>query len=390
MTTNGVTMKKIQILAASILLMTAALSFSGANAEEKSNGGDNKGNSSSQSQEFRGSGTRSHGHPVANLIGAPTPGSKQDQNSSVNNDDQASEIEWQRWNKVNAQAAAKVLGSVASNPISFHAGGPIGLYTGPTQIIPVWVGGWNETNKATWNSLLSKLVNALPGGEISTPLQIFNTNTLYFTSRSATTTKLSWTSGPASTTVAANLQKASGGITPVSDANVASYINAALTSGKVTAPISGRVIYVYIGAADTRLSSGFGTAYCGWHTYGTLGAKNIPYIAIQDFTSNYYSACSAQTISPNNNVALDAMASVLVHEIDEVITDADLRTWYDGRGAENADKCAWTFTPISIAPNGSKKNFTLSDGTNYLIQRNWLANNIVTDSAAGTACSLNG
>ena len=163
----------------------------------------------------------------------------------------------------------------------------------------------------------------------------------------------------------------------------------ALSQKKIAAPSSGvRPLYVYIGAADTRLSSGFGTAYCGWHTYGTLGTRNIPYIAIQDFTSKYYSACSAQTISPNGNVALDAMASVLVHEIDEAITDPDLRTWYDARGAENADKCAWTFTPIAII-GGAKYNITI-DGTRYLIQRNWLADNLVVDSVAGTACSLNG
>ena len=389
MTTNGVTMKKIQILAASILLMSAALSFSGANADEKSNGGDNKGNSSNQSQEFKGSGTRSHGHPVANLSENPSAGSRQDQNSFVNNDDQTSEIEWQKWNKANSKAAAKALGSTASNPIIFHAGGPIGLYTGPTQIIPVWVGGWSDSNKEFWNARLSALVAGLKGLDISIADQVFNTNTLYFTSKSATTTKLSWASSMPSATVPATLQKASGGIIPVSDANVATYINSAISTGKVQVPAVGvRPLYVYIGAADTRLSSGFGTAYCGWHTYGTLGSKNIPYIAIQDFGSKYYSACSAQTISPNGNVALDAMASVLVHEIDEAITDADLRTWYDARGAENADKCAWTFTPISMV-GAAKFNFS-SGGYNFLIQRNWLANNLVTDSVAGTACSLKG
>jgi hypothetical protein len=146
-----------------------------------------------------------------------------------------------------------------------------------------------------------------------------------------------------------------------------------------------RPIYVYIGASNTRLSSGFGTAYCGWHTYGTLGARNIPYIAIQDFNSNYASACSAQTVSPNKDYQLDAMASVLVHEIDEVLTDPDIRTWYDARGAENADKCAWTFGTTSLI-NGAKYNFTTSSGFKYLIQRNWLADNLVKDTVAGTAC----
>jgi len=382
-------MKKGHIFAIVAVFMAASLSFSGAHAEEKSNDGESKGNSKTQSQEFKGSGSRSHGHPIANLSDAPTAGSKQDQGSFVNNDDQSGELEWQKWNKVNSQAAARALNSVASNPITFHSGGPIGLYTGPTQIIPVWVGGWTDANKEFWNTRLSALVAGLKGLDISVTDQVFNTNTLYFTTKSATTTKLSWSTSLPSATVPATLQRASGGIIPVSDANVATYINTALASGKVAAPLAGtRPLYVYIGAADTRLSSGFGTAYCGWHTYGTLGARNIPYIAIQDFGSKYYSACSAQTISPNGNVALDAMASVLVHEIDEAITDADLRTWYDGKGAENADKCAWTFTPIAMA-GLAKYNFT-TGGYNFLIQRNWLANNLVTDSVAGTACSLKG
>ena len=382
-------MKKGHIFAIVAVFMAASLSFSGAHAEEKSNDGESKGNSNTQSQEFKGSGSRSHGHPIANLSDAPTAGSKQDQGSFVNNDDQSGELEWQKWNKVNSQAAARALNSVASNPITFHSGGPIGLYTGPTQIIPVWVGGWTDANKEFWNTRLSALVAGLKGLDISVTDQVFNTNTLYFTTKSATTTKLSWSTSLPSATVPATLQRASGGIIPVSDANVATYINTALASGKVAAQLAGtRPLYVYIGAADTRLSSGFGTAYCGWHTYGTLGARNIPYIAIQDFGSKYYSACSAQTISPNGNVALDAMASVLVHEIDEAITDADLRTWYDGKGAENADKCAWTFTPIAMA-GLAKYNFT-TGGYNFLIQRNWLANNLVTDSVAGTACSLKG
>ena len=37
------------------------------------------------------------------------------------------------------------------------------------------------------------------------------------------------------------------------------------------------------------------------------------------------------------------MASVIAHELEEAATDPDLNAWYDSRGYENADKCAWTF-----------------------------------------------
>jgi Phosphate-induced protein 1 conserved region len=383
-------MKKIQT-AMTLLIITAVsamFSFSGATAEEKKSG---------QTEEFHGSSVRSHGHPVANLSDAPTPGTKQNQSAFVNIDDANSELEWQKWNKANETndrkagvAAARVFGSAASNPIVYHTGGAIGLYTGATQVIPVWVGAWSDAGrKAKWNSILSTLVTSLGGnGDINKAANVFNTNLMYFSTKNAAQTLLTWPTVTASATIPANLKPAVNGIVPVSDADVATYINTALTTGVISAPTTGRAIYVYIGGNNTRLSSGFGTAYCGWHTYGTIGVKNIPYIAIQDFNSNYLSACSAQTISPNGDAQLDAMASVLVHEIDEVITDADIRTWYDARGAENADKCAWTFGTTNLV-GLAKTNYNVKTSSGvvyYLIQRNWLANNLVTDTVAGTAC----
>ena len=90
-------MKKMNILAITgvVALTVGLLSFPGANAEESSKGnnennskGSNNSESNNSSQEFRGSSIRSHGHPIANLTDAPTAGSKQDQKSYVNNDDE--------------------------------------------------------------------------------------------------------------------------------------------------------------------------------------------------------------------------------------------------------------------------------------------------------------
>ena len=50
-----------------------------------------------------------------------------------------------------------------------------------------------------------------------------------------------------------------------------------------------------------------------------------------------------QTTSPNGNSGADGMINILAHEIEEATTDEDLNAWYDTRGYENADKCAWTF-----------------------------------------------
>ena len=373
-------MKKLQIVLLSLVLVSMSMSFSGAHAEDKSQNTENKGNSNSQVEEFKGSSIRSHGHPIANLVDAPSAGSKQSQSSFVGNDDENSELQWQQWNKVNSKGAAKTIGSAASNPIILHSGGVLGVYTGSVQIIPIWVGTWSADRKAKWNSILGNLVTSLGSGGINTPNHVFNTNLGYFTSNAPT---LTWPQIESSALKATGTVK--NGLIQVSDANVASYINLAISSGIVSK--GAKPIYVYIGANNTRLSSGFGSAYCGWHSMGTLGAKNIPFIAIQDFTSTYQRSCSIQTASPNGDYQLDAVASILVHEIDEAITDPDLRTWYDATGAENADKCAWTFTPTFAAKQGGMANFT-ANGVQYLIQRNWLSDNKVKDTTAGTACVI--
>ena len=74
------------------------------------------------------------------------------------------------------------------------------------------------------------------------------------------------------------------------------------------------------------------------------------------------------------------MASVISHELEETTTDPDLNAWYDRRGAENADKCAWTFGTTYSVVNGSVANMKLG-GLDYLIQRNWV-------NANGGYCAL--
>ncbi|HVI76903.1 MAG TPA: hypothetical protein VM715_01820, partial [Candidatus Acidoferrum sp.] len=66
--------------------------------------------------------------------------------------------------------------------------------------------------------------------------------------------------------------------------------------------------------------------------------------------------------------------SVLAHELEEANTDPNGNAWYDQNGAEDADKCAWTFgSNQKRDANGAYYNLSLP-GTdkayhNYLIQR---------------------
>ena len=74
------------------------------------------------------------------------------------------------------------------------------------------------------------------------------------------------------------------------------------------------------------------------------------------------------------NAGVDGMVSVIAHELEETNTDPNLNAWYDANGAEDADKCAWTFgQTLSTTSSGAFYNMTLptsSSGTrNFLIQR---------------------
>ena len=66
------------------------------------------------------------------------------------------------------------------------------------------------------------------------------------------------------------------------------------------------------------------------------------------------------------------MASIIAHELEESVTDPDLNAWYDRRGYENADKCAWTWGSTHTTTAGGVGNITVG-GKDFLVQQNWRA-----------------
>jgi len=244
-----------------------------------------------------------------------------------------------------------------SNGISYH-GGPVML--GTNHIYYIWYGNWSGN---TANSILTNLAQHIGGSPY------FNINTTYYNS--------------SNTHVSNSVQYFSSTTdnyshgTSLSDAAIQAVVSSAITSGRL--PMDASAVYFVLTSADVTASSGFCTQYCGWHTHGTVSGTDIKYAFIGN-PDRCPSACEAQTTSPNGNAGADGMASIISHELEEAVTDPDLNAWYDTRGQENADKCAWTFGTTHTAPNGSAYNMTL--GTmNYLIQRNWV-------NASGGFCAL--
>lgn len=137
-------------------------------------------------------------------------------------------------------------------------------------------------------------------------------------------------------------------------------------------------LYAIFTEGKVNLGGGFGTSYCAYHWFGTVTTdsrgtqQTALYAALPDDYA-FPDACSmfAATPSPNGDKHADATVNTLAHETEETTTDMFGTAWYDGRGFENADKCAWTFGAVSATPTGAPYNMTLG-GKNFLIQRNWV------------------
>ena len=257
------------------------------------------------------------------------------------------------------RAAAAKGGSSSSNGILYH-GGPLLNSNIGTNVYYVWYGNWSGNTAV---NILTDLANSVGGSPY------FNINTTYYDgSNVKVTNRVNY--------LQSTTDSYSQG-TSMSDAQIQQVVSDAITSGRL--PKDANAVYFVLTSADVTASSGFCTQYCGWHSHGTIGGSDIKYAFIGN-PDRCPSSCEAQTTSPNGNAGADGMASILSHELEEAVTDPDLNAWYDRRGYENADKCAWTFGTEYTVSNGSKANMKL--GTrDYLIQRNWV-------NASGGFCDL--
>ena len=237
--------------------------------------------------------------------------------------------------------------------ISYHGGPLLGTVAGhPVNVYVIWYGNWNG-NTAT--NIIPSFLHSIGGSAY------FNINTTYFNGSGAHVVNA--VSYLGSTTD--NYSQGSS----LSDAQIQTVVASAISSAGLPNDANG--VYFVLTSADVTASSGFCTAYCGWHTVGTINGTNIKYAFVGN-PDRCPSACAAQyPNSPNGNGGADAMVSIIAHELEEATTDPNLNAWYDSRGNENADKCAWTFGTTKQALNGSLYNMTLGTN-NYLIQRNWV------------------
>ena len=242
------------------------------------------------------------------------------------------------------------------NGINYN-GGPVML--GTKDVYFIWYGNWSGNTAST---ILTTLAQNLGGSPY------FNINTTYTDGSGNPIQNAITYSG--STTDNYSLG------TQLSDANVASIVSNAISSGALPNDPNG--VYFVMTSPDVNETSGFCTQYCGWHNNTTVGSSNIKYAFVGDPATQCASSCEPQqnqTTSPNQNPGADAMASIFSHELEEATTDPDGNAWYDSQGMENADKCAWHFGASAgntyTTTDGATANMNLG-GLDYLIQQNWV------------------
>ena len=258
-------------------------------------------------------------------------------------------------NNGQVQGNAKPAGNQCPNGICYHGGPVMG---GTPTIYVIWYGNWSNgpggSDNSSGQGIIRNFLSSLSGSEYE------SINTTY-------------SAGGATISGAYNLgaeKTDSGTKTSLTDADIQAIVarNGATDSNG---------LYMVLTASNVTASSGFCTQYCGWHTHGSIGGKDIKYAFVGN-PDRCPTSCSEQQ-APNGYAGADGMVSIIAHEQEEAISDPDLNAWYDRRGAENADKCAWTFGSVS-GPSGAYYNMTLN-GNNYLVQRNWI-------NAGGGYCTM--
>jgi hypothetical protein len=231
----------------------------------------------------------------------------------------------------------------------YYHGGPV--MTATKNLYFIWYGNWSGD---TAQSILDDWANNLGGSPY------FNMNSTYQQGKFF---------GPKvsnSVALAADLFDNYSHGTSLSDSAIQAIVAA-------QNPTDTNGLYFVLTSSDVNETSGFCTAYCGWHTHGIINGKDIKYSFVGN-PARCPTDCvtpEMRSLSPNNNVGADGMANIMAHELSEAATDPDLNAWYDNSGAENGDKCAWQFGTEFAAPNGAKANVTL--GTkDYLLQEIWV------------------
>jgi Phosphate-induced protein 1 conserved region len=249
----------------------------------------------------------------------------------------------------NAATLRDTIAHGARWPIVYHGGQVVDH---PITVYYLWYGNWSTASAAP--AIVEEFTRYLGASDW------WGTNAGYVDARGKAPST--------SVTFGASAYDAYSQGATVADDAIAAAVVKAIAKGAL--PDDPRGVYMVLGSADVDATSGFCTAYCGFHKVVTLPNGAHRYYGYVGDTRRCGLGCAMQHVGPNGDSPADGMISIIAHELAEVVTDPYADAWYDAAGLENTDKCIWVFGNTYIAPNGAKANMKLGE-RDYLVQANW-------------------
>ncbi len=235
-------------------------------------------------------------------------------------------------------------GGGSGGNLSYHTGGPV---LTSAKVVPIfWGPTWSGSAIAT--SLTNYLAQF--GGNHE-----YKTITQYYQILNGIQTPISLTTLTANAVYDSNNPP-----TNVTDADIQGEVLYLFPT-----PATDTVYEVFL-PNGTYSSNGSSTScggpnlqYCAYHGhFQTSNGSDVKYASMP------YPSCSGcQTSGFTDTQNFEHFIS---HETREAVTDEDLNAWYDRRGYEADDKCAWSPTPFTDSSTGIN-----GDQTPYAYQYEW-------------------
>ncbi len=272
-----------------------------------------------------------------------------------------------QWFASQAPDNALKLGFSSGTGIYYHGGS---VLQAATNVVAVYWGAGIYKSQPSGTgagssdgSLVGYFLNNLGGSNY------FNINTTYYNASGAHVLNIVnythyWT----------NTTNVPTGTQTVTDAQMISMLQSGFTSGAIV--YDPNTLYAIFTAGKVNLGGGFGTQYCAYHTHGTVtinGVSQTVLYAAMPYDYAYPSGCTSGYAPANGSPdpGADYEVNTIAHETEETTTDMMGNAWYDRRGYENADKCAWTWGSTYKTSAGGTANMAIG-AKNFLVQRNWV------------------